>query len=303
MNSKPLSEQRVGMIGIGLMGHGIASSIQRAGWPLSFLDHLGNQPVDELVAQGAVPFTEGADLAHHSDIIIICVTGTPQVEAVLFHEGGVLQGIQPGTVVIDCSTAIPSSTVKVAEAVEAAGGRFVDAPMTRTPKEAAEGRLNLIVGGDHDLYETLLPLLQSYAENIKHAGPVGAGHTLKLLHNFVSVGFSTVMAEAAACAERGGVDAKVLIDVLAQGGGAGTVLDRLSPYILSHDSSGFRFSIANAHKDMEYYVAMATDLDATRKTASNIVQVLDEAESSGFAQATVPELVSILARGNRPWAS
>ncbi len=299
MNSKPLSEQRVGMIGIGLMGHGIAGSIQRAGWPLNFLEHPGNQPVDGLVAKGAVAFTEGADLARHSDVIIICVTGTPQVEAVLFSEGGILQGIQPGTVVIDCSTAIPSSTVKIAEAVEAAGGRFLDAPMTRTPKEAAEGRLNLIVGGDPDLFEALLPLLRSYAENITHAGPVGSGHTLKLLHNFVSVGFSTVLAEAAACAERGGIDAEVLVDVLAQGGGAGTVLERLRPYILSRDPSGFRFSIANAHKDLGYYVAMASDLDAARETASGIAQVLGEAESLGFAQAPVPELVSILADGKR----
>ncbi|WP_163559418.1 NAD(P)-dependent oxidoreductase [Halomonas sp. NO4] len=294
MNSKPLSEQRVGMIGIGLMGHGIASSIQRAGWPLNFLDHPGNQPVDELVAQGAVPFTKGADLAHHSDIIIICVTGTPQVEAVLFSEGGVLQGIQPGTVVIDCSTAIPSSTVKIAEAVEAAGGRFLDAPMTRTPKEAAEGRLNLIVGGERELYEAQFSLLESFAENITHAGPVGAGHKLKLLHNFVSIGFSTVLAEAAACAEQGGIEADVLVDVLAHGGGAGTVLERLRPYILSRDDSGFRFSIANAHKDLGYYMAMAKDTGASRGAAMGIYQVLDEADSCGHAQSTVPELVSIL---------
>lgn len=291
MSSK---QQRIGMVGVGLMGHGIASSLQRHDWSLNFLEHSGNQPVEDLVAKGATAYSSGAALAAHSDVIILCVTGTPQVEDVLFSDGGILEGLRAGMVVIDCSTAIPSSTLRIAEAVEAAGGRFLDAPMTRTPKEAAEGRLNLIVGGDRELFESQLPLLQSYAENITHAGPVGSGHKMKLLHNFVSIGFSTVLAEAAACAEQGGIEADVLVDVLAQGGGAGTVLERLRPYILSRDDSGFRFSIANAHKDIGYYLAMARDTSAAQGAAAGIYQVLDEAESSGHAQSTVPELVSIL---------
>ncbi|WP_346299869.1 NAD(P)-dependent oxidoreductase [Halomonas sp. BM-2019] len=158
MSDAQLTRQRVGMVGIGLMGHGIATNIQRAGWPLAFLEHPGNQPVDELLAQGATPFATGAELARHAEIIILCVTGSPQVEEVLFREEGVLQGLRPGTVIIDCSTAIPSSTQRIAEAVEAAGGRFLDAPMTRTPKEAAEGRLNLLVGGDRELFEAQRPM-------------------------------------------------------------------------------------------------------------------------------------------------
>ncbi|GEN26075.1 3-hydroxyisobutyrate dehydrogenase [Halomonas cupida] len=291
MSSK---QQWVGMVGVGLMGHGIASSLQRHGWSLNFLEHPGNQPVEDLISRGATAYSSGAALAADSDVIILCVTGTPQVEDVLFSDGGVLEGLRTGRVVIDCSTAIPSSTLRIAEAVEAAGGRFLDAPMTRTPKEAAEGRLNLIVGGDRELFEAQLPLLQSYAENITHAGPVGSGHKLKLLHNFVSIGFSTVLAEAAACAEQGGIEAEVLVDVLAQGGGAGTVLERLRPYILARDDSGFRFSISNAHKDLGYYLAMARDTNATQSAAAGIHQVLEDAQSPGHAHSTVPELVSIL---------
>jgi 3-hydroxyisobutyrate dehydrogenase-like beta-hydroxyacid dehydrogenase len=296
MSDAQLTTPRVGMVGIGLMGHGIATNIQRAGWPLAFLEHPGNQPVDGLLAQGATSFATGAELARHAEIIILCVTGSPQVEEVLFREEGVLQGLQPGTVIIDCSTAIPSSTLRIAEAVAAAGGRFLDAPMTRTPKEAAEGRLNLLVGGDRELFEAQRPLLESFAENITHAGPVGAGHQLKLLHNFVSVGFSTVLAEAAACAERGGIDPEVFVDVLAQGGGAGTVLERLRPYIQARDASGFRFSIANAHKDLGYYLAMAGDLGAAQEAAAGIDRVLGEAESAGHAQAALPELISLLGK-------
>jgi 3-hydroxyisobutyrate dehydrogenase len=294
MGSSQDSKPRIGVIGVGLMGHGIAKNIQQTGWPLAFLDHPGNQPTDDLKNGGATSFETCAELASRCDVVIICVTGTPQVEDVLFRADGVLAGLRPGGVVIDCSTAMPDSTKKIAAAVVAAGGRFLDAPMTRTPKEAAEGRLNLIVGGDSDLFETLLPLMRSYAENITYAGEVGTGHTLKLLHNFVSLGFSAVLAEAAACAAKAGVSPDVLIEVLGKGGGAGAIFERLKPFILEQDTSGFRFSIANAHKDIGYYVTMAHDLSAPDDAASGIFRVYDKAHKAGREQDPVPELISFL---------
>ncbi len=294
MNNAP-TRARVGIVGVGLMGLGIATNVQRGGWPLSFLDHPGNQPVGDLVARGAVARPTCAELARNADVVIICVTGTPQVEEVLFtRETGVLAGLSPGTIVIDCSTAIPSSTVKIAGQVEAAGGRFLDAPMTRTPKEAMEGRLNLIVGGERALFEECLALLKSFAENITFAGPVGSGHTLKLLHNYVSLGFSTVLAEAAACANRAGIDPAVLVDVLAKGGGAGVILQRLQPYILARDTGSFRFSISNALKDMSYYTAMADDLHAGRDAATGVLKVLEDAKAGGHGEKAMPELVTIV---------
>lgn len=287
--------QTIGMIGVGLMGHGIALNIARQGYPLVLLDHPGNQPVDDLLAHGAQQSASAADIARRADVVILCVTGTPQVEDVLFRDDGVLAGITAGTIVIDCSTAIPSSTLKVAEAVQNAGGLFLDAPMTRTPKEAAEGRLNLIVGGDKALFERCLPLLKCYAENIVHAGPVGAGHRLKLLHNFVSLGFSAVLAEAAACAARANVDPAVLVEILATGGGDGVVLGRLRPYIESRDVSGFRFSVSNALKDMGYYTAMARETGAAHETATGVLHTYEQASQAGLAQAPVPEIIDYLA--------
>jgi 3-hydroxyisobutyrate dehydrogenase-like beta-hydroxyacid dehydrogenase len=286
--------QKIGMVGIGMMGHGIATNIIKHGYPMVLLEHPGNQPLDGLLAAGARTTDSAATLAGAVDIVILCVTGTPEVEDVLYRKGGLLEGIKPGAIVIDCSTAIPSSTIRIAEAVEKAGGRFLDAPMTRTPKEAAEGRLNLIVGGDPALFETCKPVLECYAENIVFAGPVGSGHRLKLLHNFVSLGFSAVLAEAAACAERANIDPKVFVEILAKGGGDGVILNRLRPYIETRDSSGFRFSIANALKDMSYYTTMAQESGAMHGTADAIRQTYANASKDGPAQSTVPELVTIL---------
>ena len=291
-----MNETRIGLIGVGLMGHGIASSLLRNDYGLTLLEHPGNQPVDDLLAAGATTIGSAAALARAVDVVILCVTGTPQVEDVLFSKEGLLEGLQAGVIVIDCSTAIPSSTIKIADAVHQAGGLFLDAPMTRTPKEAAEGKLNLIVGGERDLFDRCLPILQAYAENIVYAGKVGSGHQLKLLHNFVSLGFSTVLAEAAACARLAGVDPQVFTDVLCNGGGGGVVFNRLRPYIETGDASGFRFSISNALKDMGYYTAMADDVGAPRAAASAIQQVYADASDAGLAQAAVPELIGHLAQ-------
>jgi 3-hydroxyisobutyrate dehydrogenase-like beta-hydroxyacid dehydrogenase len=286
----------VGMVGIGLMGHGIASNIVKHGHTLAVLEHPGNQPLDALKAAGATSFQSAAALAARSDVVILVLTGSPQVEAVLTGPGGVLEGLRPGTLVIDCSTAIPSSTVRMAQAVQAAGGRFLDTPMTRTPKEAAEGRLNLLVGGDAALLDECRPLLQCFAENISHAGPVGAGHSMKLLHNYVSLGTVALLSEAAACAARNGVAPAVFVDVLAKGGGGGTALERMKPFLLNYDTSGLRFSIANARKDLDYYNAMAADAGAAQAIAAAVLATLDGALARTEPGTLLPELAALLAQ-------
>ena len=288
---------KIGMVGVGMMGHGIASNLVKHGHELVVLEHPGNQPLDRLRAAGVHSVHSAKALAARVDIVILVVTGSPQVEAVLTGPDGILAGLRPGSIVIDCSTAIPSSTLRMAQAVQQAGGRFLDAPMTRTPKEAAEGRLNLLVGGDVGLLDICRPILACFTENITHVGPVGTGHGMKLLHNYVSLGMVTLLAEAAACAQRSGVQAGAFVDVLAQGGGGGTALDRLKPYLLARDTGGLRFSIANACKDLGYYQQMATDADAQSAVASAVLGTLQSALGRAGPDALMPELVSLLAQG------
>jgi len=147
--------------------------------------------------------------------------------------------------------------------------------MTRTPKEAALGKLNLIVGGDEAIYEQQLPLLQTFAENITHVGPVGSGHAMKLIHNFVSLGFSAILSEAVACSNRADIDASILNRVLATGGGSGVVLDRMSPFFLEGDLESFAFTLANSLKDISYYNLMCQDMHAN---TTLLIDMLSEAD-------------------------
>lgn len=289
-----MTQKTVGMVGVGLMGHGIAKNIVSKGWALGFLTHPGNQPTADIEALGATPYPTRASLAAASDILLLCVTGSPEVEAVLTGPDGLLASVKPDTIIIDCSTALPTSTEQLAAKAVAAGARFLDAAMTRTPVEAEAGRLNLLIGGDDALYNEVLPLLETFSENRFHAGPVGAGHKLKLLHNFVSLGLVTLISEAAACAAAGGIGPEIFVDVLKKGGGSGVALDRISPFLLTGDTTKLKFSVSNAYKDLSYYAAMTTSLGVTNKVATGVQETLEALIKAGHASDFMAEAPAFL---------
>jgi len=284
----------VGLIGVGLMGHGIARNVlKRGGFALSFLDHPGNRPTDEIVALGGLARATPAEIAAEADMVILCVTGSPQVEAIVTGEAGIAAALRPGAVVVDCSTALPDSTLRMAEIVRQAGGDYLDAPMTRTAKHAHEGTLNLLAGGSAETLDKVRPVLAAFTERVDHVGPLGHGHRLKLLHNYVSVGFMTLLAEAAAQAADSGVDPQVFVDVLAGGGGASVALDRLAPYIVTEDREGLPFFVANAQKDIDYYRAMSAEAGAQTIVADGVSAALAAPVAAGKGDAYVPELVRL----------
>ena len=249
-----LKQMRICMIGVGLMGHGIAKNILRAGpYHLSFLDHAGNQPIDDLLAAGAVQAETLSLICPDADIILICVTGAPEVETVLFSDQGVFANAGKGQIVLDCSTSIPEKSRAFAKRLTKKQIRYIDAAMTRTPKEAEQGKLNLILGGHEGDIKEVMDLLGCFADKITLAGPVGSGHGLKLIHNYVSLGFAAILSEAAAAARSEAINTDILIDVLEAGGGKSVVLERFRPYLQDGDTSGLRFSLANAAKDIGYF--------------------------------------------------
>jgi 3-hydroxyisobutyrate dehydrogenase-like beta-hydroxyacid dehydrogenase len=295
-----MTKQAIGMIGVGLMGHGIAWNIANAGYELAILDHPGNQPVDDLLGMGVRAVPRIADVVQAADIVVLCVTGSPQVEAILTGPDGVIAHLRPGMTVVDCSTALPESTARMAAAVTAAGGHFMDAAMTRLPQHARAGTLNLLIGGDPALLERLRPLLETFSENITHIGGTGSGHLMKLMHNYVSLGFIALLAEVAAHGQKAGLDMATLVEVLAQGGGGGAALQRISPFLLANDPSSMPFVISNAAKDLGYYRQAAEMSGVHRAIADAVGNTLDAAVASGHGQDFVPKLAELLRSSDKP---
>jgi 3-hydroxyisobutyrate dehydrogenase-like beta-hydroxyacid dehydrogenase len=293
-----MTKQRVGLVGAGLMGHGIGKNLLAKGYPLAVLAHRNRVPVEDLVAKGAKEAASARELTEKSDVVILCVTGSPQVEEIVYAKDGVLAGIGSGKILIDCSTAEPGSTMKVAAAIAAKGGKFIDAPLTRTPKEAEEGRLGVMTGGDPAVIKEVYPILQSFGEAIVHAGGIGAAHTLKLVNNFLSLGTAAVVAEAIATAARAGVDMKALHDIVTAGGANSVMFERIMKVPLADDDSSARFAISNAAKDMRYYTNMAETLPITAFIAEAVHQTYVMALNRGYGDRFVPRLVNLLCEVN-----
>ena len=155
-----MTKPAVGMIGVGLMGHGIAKNIVEAGYPLTVVAHQRRKAVDDLVARGAVEARCVKELAEQSEIIHICVTGSTEVEELVRGSGGILEGLQPNAVIVDCSTSDPVSTLALTTDIEAAGGHMADAPLSRTPKEAWEGTLDAMVGASPETFRRIKPVIE-----------------------------------------------------------------------------------------------------------------------------------------------
>ena len=293
-----MTKQSVGLIGVGLMGHGIGKNIVAKGYPLTVLAHRNRAPVEDLLAKGAKEVKSARELAQASDVIILCVTGSPQVEETIFGKDGVLEGLRSGTVVVDCSTAEPGSTMKVAAAIAAKGGRFVDAPLVRTPKEAEEGRLGVMTGGDPEVIKEIRPILECFAEAIVHAGGIGAGHTLKLINNFIALGTAAAVAEGIATAARAGVDMTALRDVVSSGGANSVMFERLIKVPLANDDTAAKFAISNAAKDLRYYTNMAENLPVAGFVAEAVHQTFIMALNRGYRDKFVPRLVDLICEVN-----
>jgi 3-hydroxyisobutyrate dehydrogenase-like beta-hydroxyacid dehydrogenase len=289
---------RVGMIGVGLMGHGMAKNIVTKGFPLTVMAHRNRKPVEDLISLGAKEAKSPKEIAAASDLVILCVTGTPEVEATIYGENGLLGAMRKGLIIADCSTAVPQSTIKIAADVEAKGGHFVDTPLTRTPKEAEAGKLGVMTGGDAAILAKIRPVIECFSDTIVHAGPVGAAHTLKLINNFIGLGNAMVAAEAIVAAKHAGVGMEALRDIVLGGGARSLMFERIIKVPLENDESAAQFAIRNARKDLRYYTNMTGELPVTSFMAEAVHQTLVLADNLGFGDRFVPRLVDALDKAN-----
>ncbi len=286
-----MSDEHIGFIGAsGLMGHGIAKNLLAKGFPLALTVHRNRDRVADLLAAGATEAPSPASLAAQSSIVFICVTGSPQVEAVVTGADGLLSTKRQGLTIVDCSTSEPDSTARLRELAAGAGATFVDAPLARTPVEAEQGRLNVMVGADDATFTRLEPVIRAFAENVFHVGGPGAGHIIKLLNNFIAQAICTATAEAFAVGERAGIDPRKLVE-LVSAGAVNSGLFQAMAKTLSGDLAGLKFELDNARKDVRYYTHLAEGLSIPTVVGEAVHQSLALASALGHGRKFVPSLV------------
>jgi len=282
---------RVGFIGAsGMMGHGIARNILAKGHPLALTVHRNAAAVKDLLDAGASRVESPAALAAASDVVFICVTGSPQVEEQFAGSAGLLEGGRKGPVIVDCSTSEPDSTARLREAAAARGMVLLDAPLARTPVEAEAGRLNVMIGASAADYGKVEPVLKTFAENVFHVGEAGSGHTVKLLNNFLAQAICTAAAEAFAVGAKAGIDPRKLVDVVSAGG-VNSGLFQAMGKTLSGDMQGLKFGLDNARKDLRYYTHLAESNNVPSIVGEAVHQTLCLASALGYGNEFVPSLV------------
>ncbi|MEP1355997.1 MAG: NAD(P)-dependent oxidoreductase [Tateyamaria sp.] len=287
----------VGFIGLGLMGGNMAECLQNNGFELVVMGR-NKDAVAKVVGRGAKEVNSPKELAEASDIVMLCVTTSEVVESLIYGEQGILAGIKQGAVVIDYGTSIPASTQKIGADLAAKGAGMIDAPLGRTPAHAKDGLLNIMAAGDQDTFEKVKPVLDVQGENVFYVGALGAGHTTKLINNFMGMTTVCAMSQAFAVAQRAGVDRQQLFDIMSAGPSNSPFMQFCRNYAVD-GVSDLGFSIANANKDIGYFVKMVEDMGTVAPIAEATSSNLQAAVDAGLGDGNVPEIFDLFLKLGR----
>ncbi len=278
----------IGFIGLGLMGGNMAACLQDNGFDLVVMGR-NKDAVAAVVNRGGKEVSTPKELAAASDIIMLCVTTSDVVESLIYGDNGILAGIKDGAVVIDYGTSIPASTKKIGADLAAKGAGMIDAPLGRTPAHAKDGLLNIMAAGDKETFEKVKPVLDVQGENVFYVGALGAGHTTKLINNFMGMTTVCAMSQAFAVADRAGVDRQQLYDIMSAGPSNSPFMGFAKNYAVD-GVSDLGFSIANANKDISYFVQMVADMGTRAEIAEGTSTNLKAAMAAGMGDGYVPEI-------------
>ncbi len=290
-------QEDIGCIGTGLMGHGIAANLLAKGHCVTVIAHRNRAPVEDLIEKGAVEAADLATLAERSSIIHICAPGSPQVEGLV---AALLPHLRAGTVIIDCSTSDPVSTTALAAMLAAAGHAMADAPMGGTPVQAEAGQLSTMVGATDETFARIAPVIAAWATTCVHLGPPGTGHKMKLLNNFLSLGYGAIYAEALALAEKVGISTTQFDSVIRGGRMDCGFYQTFMGYAVGGNREAHKFTLTNALKDMRYLEAMADGANLANPVGNAVKNSFALAHGAGGngPEDYVPHLVDFVARQN-----
>lgn len=283
---------QIGFIGLGIMGRGMTRNLLKAGRDVTVWNRTAAL-MDEFVAEGAKSASSPADLASRCDVILICVSDTPDVEQVLFGADGVSAGVKRGALVADHSTISPRKTVEMAKRLNAQGAAFLDAPVSGGSEGAKNGTLSIMVGGAASDFERALPILQAYGKTVTHVGAQGAGQTAKLVNQILVVVNQLAASEALLFAQAGGLDLATTIDAV-KGGAAGSwMLANRGPQMIVRD---FRpgFTIDLQQKDLRLVLEAADEMGIPLLATGMVFQMYRALQAQGLGGEGNHSLVKAL---------
>jgi len=279
----------IGFIGLGLMGGNMVENLQNKGFDLVVMD-LNKEAVAKVVARGATTAASAKELAAASDIVMLCLTTSKVVESLVYAEDGILAGIKEGAVLIDFGTSIPASTRQIGADLAKKGAGMIDAPLGRTPAHAKDGLLNIMAAGDEATFDKVKPVLDMQGENVFYLGALGAGHTTKLINNFMGMTTVATMSQAFAVADFAGVDRQQLWEIMSTGPSMSPFMQFCKNYAVD-GVSDLGFSINNANKDLGYFLEMVKDLGTESEIAEGTSSNLQAAVDAGLGNGNVPEIL------------
>ena len=229
-----MAHEKIGFIGLGIMGRGMSRNLLKAGFAVCVWNRTANR-MDAIIEAGATAGKNPADVAAQSDIIITCVSDTPDVEAVILGENGVIYGAKPGALVVDMSTISPQATLKIAQKLNDKGVFMLDAPMSGGSEGAEKGTLTIMVGGNAAQVERAMPAFQAMGKTITHVGPQSAGQMVKLVNQILVVGNMLAVGEALLFAQAGGLDLQKTLDAVTAGAAGSWMLANRGPQVIKRD--------------------------------------------------------------------
>jgi 3-hydroxyisobutyrate dehydrogenase-like beta-hydroxyacid dehydrogenase len=276
------------------MGHGMAKNILEAGYATTILGNRNRAPVEDLLARGATEARSAKALAEAVDVVFLCVTGSAQVVSLVQGEEG-LAAAGKELLIVDCSTSDPSVTMSLAAELAARGITLIDAPLGRTPKDAWEGSLDVMVGGDAEVISRVRPIIETFAKRIVHTGPTGTGHTMKLLNNFLSLGYGALYAEALMLGAKAGLRAEIFDQVIRGGRMDCGFYQTYFKYVIERDRDAHKFSLQNGLKDMTYLAAFSASVGAANPVSAAVRNSYALAVGTGHGSDYVPMLSDVIA--------
>ena len=290
-----MTTPRIGFIGLGLMGSAMVQRLLDKGHSVTVLGHRDRTGIEAATARGAAEADSARALAAESDVVMLCMGTSEQVEARMTGPDGVIAGLREGAIVIDFGTSLPGSTKALGGQVRDAGGTYLDAPLGRTPSHGREGKLNIMCAGERGAFDRVKPVLDDLGENVFHLGALGNGHTIKLINNFFAMTTANAMAEAFAMADRAGIARQDLFDVMGAGPLRSGMMEFIKAYAVDGDDTALAFSVRNAAKDVGYYREMAGELSADSIMSACADRALNAAIEDGRGDEMVPRMVDFFA--------